>query len=154
MKTIRLLLFALLFTSILSCDKKDDPKPDATNVTITGIKIVTMPLTDAGSDWDLDGGADPFFTIINSTTTLYSHPNYYQDVVSGNFPLSYTIASGYKLPSINQVYGINLYDYDATSGNDYIGQVGFNPNSYKSERPSSKTFTDGNVQITINFSWE
>jgi len=154
MKTIRLIVFALIFTNLFSCTKKEDPKPDATNVTVTGIKIVTMPLTDGGSDWDLDGGADPIFTIINSNATLYSHNLYYPDVTSSSFPLVYTIADGYKLPYINQAYGINLYDYDETSANDYIGQVVFNPSSYKSERPASKTFTDGNVQVTINFSWE
>lgn len=151
------ILYLCLFTIIIisSCTKKEDPKPDATNVSITGIKIVSMPLTDGGSDWDVDGGADPFFTIVNSSTTLYSHTTYYENVVASDFPLNYTIAgNGYKLPYINQAYGINLYDYDATSSNDYIGQVAFNPNSYKSERPESKTFTDGNVQVTINFIWE
>lgn len=155
MKIPQLCLPLLLLIVFTACDKKDDPKPDATNVTITGISIVTMPLTDPdGDSWDVDGGADPFFIILNSSTTLYSHPTAYQDVVSANFPLNYTIAGGYKLPYINQAYGINLYDYDATSANDFIGQVSFNPNNYKSERPASKTYTNGNIQVTVKFSWE
>lgn len=153
-KRLLALSLASLF-SLGSCTKKDDPKPDATNVSITGITIVTMPLTDNGSSWDVDGNADPFFTILNTSTTLYSFPNHFNDVSASDFPLNFIISgSGYKLPYINQLYGINLYDYDATSNDDFIGQITFNPNDYKSERPASKTYTNGSIQVTVKFIWE
>lgn len=153
MKKVSPLIFLALMLCIVSC-KKDNEKPDAKNVTITGIEVITMPLTDNGGSWDLDGDGDLTFEIINQSTVLYDHPEYYQDVQAQDLPLNFIINNGYKLPTLDQPYSILLYDYDTTSGDDYIGGISFTPSNYKSERPEYKVFSDGNVQVKVKFAWE
>ncbi len=152
------LIYSFLFAVVLmsSCQKKDDATPDATNVTITSVKVITMPLTDNGSAWDAtDGsGADVYFKIENASTVFYSHPQYVQNVTSALLPFIQTITNGYKLPSLNQSYNIGLYDYDSLSSDDFISSISFLPSDYKKDRPASKTFTNGLVQVEVSFSWE
>jgi hypothetical protein len=148
--------FAFVIVLMSSCSKKDDAKPDASNVTITSVKVITIPLTDGGAAWDAtDGsGADVFFKIENTSTVFYTHPQYVQDVTSALLPFIQTITNGYKLPSLSQSYNIGLYDYDSLSGDDFISSVSFLPSDYKKDRPASKTFTNGLVQVEVSFSWE
>lgn len=153
MKFFNLFPFVFFLIVFTSCNK-DDVKPDAKSVSVTGIEIITMPLTDNGSKWDLDGDADVIFRISNSNTVLFESNPAINNVSNKDLPLSLQIPGGYKLPLLDQNYSILLYDYDQTSANDYIGGISFNPYSYKSDRPDSKTFSNANVQIKIGFKWE
>ncbi len=151
-KILFLLPLAVLF---FSCEKEEE-NPDAKNVTITSVKVITVPLTDAGYAWDATdaSGADVFFKIENISTVFYAHPEYMLDVTSASLPFTQTIASGYKLPSIDQAYYISLYDYDSFSGDDLISQISFTPSEYKKDKPAKKTYTDGLIQVEVAFSWE
>lgn len=155
MKTFNFFVILSIFTVFSSCDVNDDtPEPDAKNVSITGIEIISMPLTDNGSSWDLDGDADVIFKISNVNTVLFESNPPVNNVSNQDLPLSLQLSNSYQLPILNQTYSILLYDNDQTSGNDYIGGISFNPNNYKSEKPASKTFATADVQIKVGFEWE
>lgn len=75
-----------------SCEEDNvDVTPDAKNATIAGIRVITMPLTDDGTGWDPGGNADLYSNIQNQNTVLYSHPQYVENVSTGNLPVQFEI---------------------------------------------------------------
>ncbi len=151
----KMYVMLLLFGVICSCQKDDDETPDPTEVSISSIKIITMPLTDNGSGWDLNSEADVFFTVENANTVLYSYnvTNRKENLNQFMLPAVFPMAVPYRLPSINQVYHITLYDYDDLSTNDLISKLSFNPEEFKSNRPLTKTISGLDAIIEISFIW-
>lgn len=152
----KIMIFLPMMAVLLFSCKKEEENPEAKNVTVTSVKVITVPLTDEGSSWDATDASscDVFFKIENDATVYYSHPQYVLDVSSSSLPFTQTIANGYKLPSIDQSYFISLYDYDSFSGDDLISNITFNPADYKKDKPASKTFQDGMIQVEVSFTWE
>lgn len=58
------------------------------------------------------------------------------------------------LPTLDQVYFISLYDEDLTSGNDFVGQVDFNPSNKRVEKPASIELSNSIMRVRVYLSLE
>lgn len=151
----KVFLILLLSGVLCSCQKEDNETPDPTEVSISAVKIITMPLTDKGSEWDIGSDADVFYTIENANTVLYSFnvTGRKENLNQFMLPAVFQMTVPYRLPSMNQAYYITLYDYDDLSSNDLIARISFNPEEFKSDRPLTKIISGSDAIVEISFVW-
>jgi PKD repeat protein len=127
---------------------------------ITSMIVNAMPFLDeSGASWDITDGPDVFFLFTDDGFTSYFETGVYNDVVSGNLPLTYS--NGFPLTLINLDYEfqIHCYDYDLLDDDDFIGGYYFtirdemptNGDPY----PSTIIFQNATYQLnfTLNVEW-
>lgn len=112
-------------TVLLNCSKVLETKTLNTLV-IDELILTTFPSTkSSGKAWDNsmeNYKADIYFTLTNENNKeIYKMPNYYLDIDSKN-PLQFKIENLKIDKSLfSGKLGINFYDYDSVSSDDYIG---------------------------------
>jgi PKD repeat protein len=125
-----------------------------TSLRITNVAILGMPLTDNGSDWDLDGAGDIYFDLLTEGQAIVLSSNGAAQTDVTSLPISWNVTNPYLVSNLNQQYYVNLYDYDSTSGDDYIAQTylfDFTSSSY----PATITKTGPNgVSIRFSVTWQ
>lgn len=123
-----------------------------TSVRITNVSILSAPLTDGGSQWDLDGAADVMFDIETSGGSVaFTSGTYFNNVAS--YPVSWSITNNWTVTNLNQQYRVVIWDYDSTSANDYMGQTNlFSFGTYTSY-PSTITVTGSGVSVRLSLTW-
>jgi|GEM_PF-1333689 len=124
-----------------------------TTVRITNIAILSAPLTNGGTAWDIGGDADVYFDMKTSGGSVISSSsgNEYTNVTS--YPISWDYPTPLEITNLNQQYRVAIYDYDTTSGDDYMGQTNlFTFGSYTSY-PSTITVTGSGVSVRFTVTW-
>jgi PKD repeat protein len=125
-----------------------------TSVRITNVAILSAPSSDGGTQWDLDGGPDVFFDLETSggSVVTSSSGNEYTNVTS--YPISWNYTSPFVVNNLNQQYRVAIWDYDATSANDFMGQTNlFSFGTYTSY-PSTITVTGTGVSVRFTVTWQ
>lgn len=156
-KTQKIFCLTLITILFFSCTKDDDVEPGAEKCYITGVRINSFPTSDNGAQWDISIGddqyADPTFSISNTDEILYEHATPLSDIKVENLPAQLNMSS-YFLPSMDQDYGVFIYDYDVTSADDFIGGGYFNPNDYNIDQPTFVNIATDNINIDVFVKWE
>lgn len=178
MKTLKKTVLAILCLSILAITgcKKDEKLPEPTTiVTVTPpitysevrifwVEVSVIPiLNPLGNSWDNTGDVDLFFTISNSSSTLFNGYNYCQyNKTFSQFPIKFSDSSGwttspFSIYDLNSTFFVNVFDndaYDTPVGTyDVISTVGFDIQNYKTTAPSTITKTYNNTTVTIYVDW-
>ena len=143
-----------------------------TKVSVTKTTIIDFPETKSdGSNWDgsLQGTfPDVYFKITNSgtTTELYSLPtaNRIENLRKVDLPKSWSKTDGtpfFILNDLTQAIDVDLYNYNSTSADDYMGSTSFNFTNYttgSNKYPTTVTTTKNlspnrNVTIKLDLIW-
>lgn len=126
------------------------------SITITKIEVIRFPATDGtGAGWDLSDGADIFPTLSLGSTVLYNPTTYYNNA-SQNTTYPFVPSPTIQLTNITAQYQIDLYDYDSTSSNDWMGGILFTPYSSTGGFPSVLTIDAGGTvafKVYVSYAW-
>ena len=80
---------------------------------VSKIVVREFPLADtSGVTWDLDSGPDLFVEIFFGTELIYTHPSNYEDAEAGNTYDFIIENSLVNFENVNEVYTVNLFDFD------------------------------------------
>jgi PKD repeat protein len=143
-----------------------------TKVSVTQLTIIDFPETKSdGSNWDgsLQGTfPDVYFQITKSgtTTSLYNLPvaNRIENLRKVDLPKSWSKTDGtpfFILNDLTQAIDVDLYNYNSTSTDDYMGSTSFNFTNYttgSNKYPTTVTTTKNlspnrNVTIKLDLIW-
>jgi hypothetical protein len=123
---------------------------------ITRIELInTPPTTPAGFAWDNSEGpglplADPYIVLLQNTTlytTDVSIDRNYNQVVT------YNPTTPIAINSPNSLHAIEVYDFDVTSPDEFMGGFEFTPYSSTNRFPSSQVITVGNISIRLYYTY-
>lgn len=181
MRTIKKTVLAFLAISLLAATgcKKDEKLPEPTPVTTTPtttpknysevriywVEVSSIPaLNPIGNvSWDSTHDMDVYFSISNSSTTLFNGYNLCQyNKTFSEFPIRFSYATGWSdspfvIYDLNNTFFVNVFDndyYDTPSGTyDVCGVVGFDIQNYKATAPEQITGTFNNTTVTIYLDW-
>lgn len=124
------------------------------SMTIRRIEVTNYPITQSsGAGWDVSDGADAFVTF-NSGTSANQN-----DFVSGRYTdvtgqdLVYTNGLPITISDLNINWVLAMWDYDATSNNDFMTGVYFKPISMVNGFPSSFEVHTANMSATLYVTW-
>lgn len=131
-----LLLFAIIVFS--GCDKDNDEDLVPVKILINKITVTRFPQLNAGSTWDFFDGPD-IYPVIGSWSGYAQNADNATSSNQYNFIPSPSI----EITNLNGVKIIELYDFDSTSGNDFMGSVNFVPNNKIDGKPESFTVDAG-----------
>ena len=111
------------------------------------VKVVTMPLYDGNSRWDVNSDADLMIKILENNTLIYDIEHYIQDV--SKLPVTYNLRKQVTFKR-NKEYTIRLYDYDDLSSNDYIGWVKFSSDEiFRNGKQSAIAINTQDIQLVL-----
>lgn len=152
----------------LGCKKEDDPAIVYSKVSITRLTILNFPVSNTtGGDWDsfITGTyPDVYFKITKSgtNTSLFdlNVSSRAEDLQLSNLPYSWFGTGGtsfFALTDLSQQIDVDLFDFDSTSGDEYMGTATFNFSNYTtggSAYPQSITINNGFVSIKLDVTWQ
>jgi PKD repeat protein len=102
---------------------------------ITSMILNAMPFLDEyGASWDITDGPDVFFLITDDSYTSYFETGIYNDVLSGNLPLTYSNGFPLTITNMDYEFQIHCYDYDYPDDDDFIGGYYF---TIRNEMPTN-----------------
>ncbi len=111
-----------------------------TGFKILSVKITAIPLNKSnGTSWDVSPNTGPDVTFAIEKVPLnvqYDHPFYIQDVASNSLPLNFVLQNSFGqpapviLPIDNNLFALNVYDYDPPSSIEKIAALTFVPKNY------------------------
>ena len=127
---------------------------------ISGISILTCPLTDpGGTSWDAFSAPD-FYVNLETTsgTVLLDGSGSYNTDVS-TFPQSWTVNPTYNISSSNwnTTYRIHIWEHDSPDPDDDVSYCNFTLNNYTTvgnHYPTQFTLTNGSTQIKLTVQWQ
>ncbi|MBW8051197.1 MAG: hypothetical protein FVQ77_12820 [Cytophagales bacterium] len=134
------------------CENQKTP----TSIQITKVVVTDFPdKQPSGSNWDITSCCpDIYFQILKGTTLIYDSPTYKINAVSTSAPYTFTPSSSITLSSPTSNYTIRLYDYDSTSGDEYMGGILFTPYSSTNGFPSTSVVDAGaGLSFTLHLSY-
>jgi len=119
-----------------------------TSMLLKRVRITNFPATDGGAGWDLTNGPDVYIKILRGTALLYE---------SGTFDnatpaLTYNPNTTFFAPESR--HSILLYDFDSTSGDDYMGGIEFTPYAKNAGFPTEITLSAGGISATLTVEYE
>lgn len=124
------------------------------SMTITRIDVTNYPtLQSNGGGWDVSDGADPFVTFNSGTSSNQT------DFVSGRYTnvtgqdLTYTNGFPITIPSLSSNWVLGIWDYDATSADDFMAGVYFAPINKANGFPSSFQVTTASLTAVFYVTW-
>lgn len=131
-----------------------------TKVRVTRITISNFPLTKPnGSNWDnnpLTGNYRPdiYATLTNaSNTVLFSIPSASRmEEAQPNSPFFWNI--NYLHTNLSMAVYVDLWDYDDTSSDEYMGWTGPWDFMLLSNYPTTHTVNANGITATLNLQWE
>jgi PKD repeat protein len=139
------------------------------NFKIIAVKITAIPLTKTnGASWDVSpsSGPDVTFTIEKVPYNVqYDHPFYIQDVASSSLPLNFILQNSSNepkpilLPIDNNLFALNIYDYDPPSSIEKIASITFVPKDYitgtgSNAYPTTLKLSYGGVTAELTVEYE
>lgn len=141
-KLITVLLVVTFLFGTNSCSKDEDDTPPS-KILITKIRVTKFPATDSGgAGWDLLSGADIFPKVLKGSTVLWDSPTYTEDA-SASSSHDFTPSPSIQISDLSSQHTIELYDYDNTDPDDWMGGINFTPSSFINGAPSSFTLDAG-----------
>jgi hypothetical protein len=125
-----------------------------TKIRIKQVDVTSFPATnDKGSGWDLTSAADIYIKIYKDDTELYNSSTYIKDAIS-SYKYEFELSPNVDLLNPNDQYTIILYDYDSTSGDDYMGGIIFKPYSNTNSFPTTMNLdAGGGITMTLHLSY-
>ena len=121
---------------------------------INSITMTSYPMTQtSGAGWDLTDGPDPFITINSGTS---ANQNDFSSGVASNVTGSsiyYSNGFPVTISNLNINWTIGVWDYDATSANDFMTGLYFIPISQTSGFPSTINLNTGTMAVQLNVTW-
>ncbi len=147
-------------TSVGGCTDMDSPLYNASAdyddnscqyAYVTQYEITFHQETDGGSDWDLllNTDADLILRVKESGASSWMFESATIDNQPHNVAATWTAPANIKL--LNKDYEWELYDYDDTSGDDFIASGTFNPIELASGGEVIATNTSANTQIKLYY---
>jgi hypothetical protein len=115
-------------------------------ILVTKIDIIRFPGTDSGgSSWDLfpSSGPDIYPTLERAGNEIYNASSSNITNADPNTDYRFTLSQSIELSYPLDNYIIRLYDYDDTSGDDYMGGVTFSVYDSSNNFPSTLTIDGG-----------
>lgn len=94
------------------------------SVKITRVDVIRFPGNDNGAGWDLTSGPDIYPKIIRGSTVYYESPTAEYDANYNNDYL-FNINPAAQIANPTLTYTIELWDYDQTDSDDYMGGLTF-----------------------------
>jgi len=127
------------------------------SVSIDKIELTAYPTaTTSGTSWDGGSPGSPdVFLSLNSGTT----PNLFAFVSNDTFPdangsmLTYTSGFPYTLAALSSFYSLAVWDNDGPNLNESMGDVYFEPGSYKLTLPSTIDLTTSKIAAKLYVTW-
>ncbi len=125
------------------------------SMSVLSMTVTKYPVVQTGgASWDLNDGADVFVTFstgTTATTTEFKSGFTYTDVTGQDLPFS----TGFPVTLNNNGnnYTVGLWDYDATSSDDYMVGLNFNPNTYRSGFPSTLNLVVSDLEVVLDVQW-
>jgi len=186
MKKVKLVLMALPITLLLMSSCKKDPcesticlnngtcvngqcnctdgytgsdcsqQVTPNEIKVTKVKITKFPATvSSGASWDLNSGPDIYIEILKGSSSLYTTSTYYENA-DPSVIYSFDLNPVLNLNEPNNEYSIRLYDYDTSSGDDYMGGIIFTPYSNTTGFPATLNLDAGGdvaFELTLSYVW-
>lgn len=101
-----------------ACEREQTPN----RMRIGSIRLKDFPATDnSGGGWDLFDGADVYITIHEGDTELFES-GYVENLTS-----AFEFTANLTIENPDATHFIRVYDYDSTSGDDFMGGLEFIP---------------------------
>lgn len=128
-----------------------------TSMTITQIDVIDFPGTDNGSDWDpfVDTDPDILIELVDDGTSsiLYTSSTFSNQADGSQFSIN---GLDIAITGPTSTYTLTMVDYDATSGDDPMGNITFTPYN-GSSFPSTISVKDDALQIDyrvhVSYAW-
>jgi len=126
-----------------------------TSIKISKIRVIRQPATDNGAGWDISDGADIYPLLLQNTTTIWNSPTFISNV-NPNSTYDFTPSPAIDITSPNLQYTIELYDYDASSADDWMGGIIFTLYSSSNGFPTIVSVDAGGsvaFELTLSYVW-
>lgn len=107
-----------------------------TKILISKIEVTNFPQTDNGNGWDVFDGPDIFVKVFKGNTLLWDAPIKYDNAINSSI-YQFNPAPYIEFSDVTSQYTIELWDYDATSANDWMGGIFFTPYNSTNNFPTS-----------------
>lgn len=69
-------------------------------------------------------------------------------------PQSWPAISPCQPLSLNKVYSVTVFDEDFFDGDDFIGEITFKPSDYLEEQPATVSFSNPQINMEIELTWQ
>jgi hypothetical protein len=124
---------------------------------VTRIDLIqTPPFTSTGALWDNGEGtgfslADPYLDLSLGGVLIYS-TDFKTDISSSQLS-TYTLPSPIMISSPNARHTIDVWDFDVSDSDDFMGGIEFSPYFSTNRFPSSQLLSVGGISVRLYYTY-
>jgi len=125
-------------------------------ITITKVIVKVFPNTNNGSGWDVgipnpsDALPDIYITFQDSNlNVIYNSPVYYENAISGG-GIFFEFTPNLQISNFANPYLVNIWDYDASSDDDFMTSYGFFVYTVNQGFPEIITVVNQSAEILVD----
>jgi len=122
--------------------------------TISNVEVRDMPFTDDnGAQWDPASPPDVYYIAANNeTSTRLATSQVFFNLRPSDLPARYP-QTEFTVENLTQTHGISLYDYNANSGDPFIGGLSFTLETAPGEYPEEVDLEFEDVTFRVDLDW-
>ncbi|MBI1183490.1 hypothetical protein GC194_04430 [bacterium] len=137
---------------VASCQTDDEPNLVLSKMQINKISVAGFPNTNNGKDWDIWSSYPDIYVAIVLNGNRFYTSEYYDECVNSN-TYNYIRNLPVYVDNYSLQHSIGLWDYDSTSGDEYMGGYLFTPKDYEGKREITLRNDSSEIVLVLSVEW-
>jgi len=146
------LIFIPVALLLASCSVEEEPELVLSSMQINLISVQDFPGTDNGNNWDFWTSHPDIYVALKLNGVRFYTSEYYDECINAN-TYNYDSDLPLYLEDASLEHSIELWDYDSTSDDEYMGGYYFTPSDYEGQNTITLQNSTSEIVIVLEVEW-